>query len=363
MTDMLIVLDPDGFIRMVNQATHTLLGFTSEEITGKSFSKLFSEDAHRTVAAWLSNLLDKGVLRHQEFALRRRDGDVLFVSLSGSIMFDEARNANAIVCVAQDITERKRADEALREAKRSAEAANRAKSEFLANMSHELRTPLNAIIGYSELLQEEAQERDDGMLTDDLSKVRNAGRHLLGLINNVLDLSKVEAGKMDADIEEADLGGLLGEVADTVRPLLDDKNNVLEVTNSATVAPFFTDSQKLRQSLLNLLGNAAKFTRDGIVRLEVSEEPNGWLNFVVSDTGIGMSADQLGKVLKPFAQADTSTNKKYGGTGLGLAITKSFAELLGGRLEVESELGKGSRFIIKLPIRSAEDAGGAAHSA
>ncbi len=357
MTDMLIVLDADGSIRMVNQAANALLGFEAEELAGKPFSQLFQEDTHQTVAAWLSALLDKGVLREQEFTLRRRDGEVLSVSLSGSVMVREERLADAIVCVAQDITERKRAHEALLDAKRQAEAASRAKSEFLANMSHELRTPLNAIIGYSELLQEEAQERNDGLMNEDLSKVRNAGRHLLGLINNVLDLSKVEAGKMDADLEETDLNHLLSEVADTMQPLIADRNNTLEVSNDASVATIFTDSQKLRQSLLNLIGNAAKFTRNGVVRLEVTQEPKGWLNFIVSDTGIGMGADQLNKILQPFTQADTTTNKKYGGTGLGLAITKSFVDLLGGRMQVESELGKGSRFTLSLPIRQAKVAG------
>ncbi len=363
MTDMLIVLDADGSIRMVNHAANALLGFEAEELAGKPFSQLFQEDTHQSVAAWLSDLLKDGVLREQEFTLRRRDGEALSVSLSGSVMVREEGLTDAIVCVAQDITERKRAHEALVDAKRQAEAASHAKSEFLANMSHELRTPLNAIIGYAELLQEEAQDRNDGLMNEDLSKVRNAGRHLLGLINNVLDLSKVEAGKMDADLEETDLNHLLSEVADTMQPLITDRNNTLEISNDASVATMFTDSQKLRQSLMNLVGNAAKFTRGGVVRLEITQEPKGWLNFIVSDTGIGMSADQLNKILQPFTQADTTTNKKYGGTGLGLAITKSFIELLGGRMQVESELGKGSRFTLSLPVRQAKDAGTAVDAA
>ena len=248
-----------------------------------------------------------------------------------------------------------RRSEAEFQARRSeaAESANRAKSEFLANMSHELRTPLNAIIGYSELLQEEAKDRNDDMLIDDLSKVRNAGNHLLGLICNILDLSKVEAGKMDLDLQETHLDELLRGVGDTIQPLIAKNGNAFEVTNSAAVTQLTTDSQKLSQSLLNLLGNAAKFTRDGEVRLEVTQEPMGWLNFSVCDTGIGMNTDQLNKILEPFTQGDTSTTKKYGGTGLGLAITKRFAELLGGRLDVESGPGKGSRFTISLPIRHA----------
>jgi signal transduction histidine kinase len=248
-----------------------------------------------------------------------------------------------------------RRSEAEFQARRSeaAESANRAKSEFLANMSHELRTPLNAIIGYSELLQEEAKDRNDDVLFDDLSKVRNAGNHLLGLICNILDLSKVEAGKMELDLQETSLDELLSSVGDTIQHLVAKNGNAFEVTNSAAVAKFTTDSQKLSQSLLNLLGNAAKFTRGGKVRLEVTQESTGWLNFIVSDTGIGMNADQMNKILEPFTQGDTSTTKKYGGTGLGLAITKRFSELLGGRLAVESAPVKGSRFTISLPIRHA----------
>ncbi len=251
----------------------------------------------------------------------------------------------------------------LQAAKRKAEEANVAKSAFLANMSHELRTPLNAIIGYAELLQEEAEDRDDKALTEDLAKVRNAGRHLLGLISNVLDLSKVEAGKMDVDLQETRLDALLAEMDDTVRHLVAEKGNVFEVTNMATVAAFSTDTQKLRQMLLNLLGNAAKFTRDGEVRLAVKQDPAGWLNFIVSDTGVGMSADQLSEILEPFTQAGVEVSKKYGGTGLGLAITKSFADLLGGRLMVESEPGQGSRFTISLPIRQTDAAGATARAA
>jgi signal transduction histidine kinase len=251
----------------------------------------------------------------------------------------------------------------LSEAKEAAETANRAKSEFLANMSHELRTPLNAIIGYAELLQEEAEDRNDETLTDDLSKVRNAGRHLLGLISNVLDLSKVEAGKMEVDLQETRLDALLAEIDDTVRHLVAEKGNVFEVTNTATVAAFTTDTQKLRQMLLNLLGNAAKFTRDGEVRFAVTEDPVGSLNFIVSDTGVGMSADQLSKILEPFSQADAEVTRKYGGTGLGLAITKNYAELLGGRLDVESEPGQGSRFTISLPIHQVDAAGATALTA
>ena len=236
-------------------------------------------------------------------------------------------------------------------AKDAAEKANRAKSEFLANMSHELRTPLNAIIGYTELMQEETEDRKDKALKDDLAKVRTAGQHLLGLVDDVLDLSKVEFGKMELNLEETTLTELLANIDDTVQPLLAENGNALEISNTATTDAFVTDSQKLRQALLNLLGNAVKFTTDGHVNLEVTQEPEGWLNFIVSDTGVGMTDDQLNRILEPFTQGDAGISLKYGGTGLGLTITKSFSELLGGELDVKSEPGKGSRFTIRLPIR------------
>ncbi|MDH3701263.1 MAG: ATP-binding protein [Alphaproteobacteria bacterium] len=256
-----------------------------------------------------------------------------------------------------------RSNEELQAATEAAKAAERAKSHFLTNMSHELRTPLNAIIGYAELLQEEAQSRKDDMLLGDLGKVQKAGRHLLGLINNILDLSKVEAGKMDVDIQDATLDGMLVDIEDIVRPLVVENGNVFEISNDATVTEFATDTQMLCQALLNLLGNAAKFTKNGEVRLEVTQEGAEWLNFIVSDTGVGISDDRLNEILEPFTQGDVSISNEYGGTGLGLTITKSLTELLCGRLSVESEAGQGSRFTISLPIRRAEDDTSDSHAA
>jgi len=243
--------------------------------------------------------------------------------------------------------------------------ASRAKSTFLANMSHELRTPLNAIIGYSELLIEEATDIGDESTLPDLNKIRNAGRHLLGLINDILDMSKIEAGKMELYLEPLEIKLMLSEVTTTIQKMIEKNNNRLQVIVSDNVGTMEADVTKLRQSLFNLLSNASKFTHDGVIVLTASRHnappedwkpQNGyygdWLIFTVSDNGIGMSPDQLARVFREFEQADASTTRKYGGTGLGLAITQRFCQMMGGDIKAESELGNGSTFTIWLPAEA-----------
>ena len=235
-------------------------------------------------------------------------------------------------------------------AQQTAEQANRAKSRFLANMSHELRTPLNAIIGYSEMLMEEAADLGAGGITPDLEKIRGAGKHLLGLINEVLDLSKIEAGKMELDIEEFEVGPLLEEVAATVRPMVTQNRNTLEVELGLGLGGMRADATKLRQILLNLLGNAAKFTEGGRIALAARREEEGRrLIFDVRDSGIGMTAEQLERLFQPFTHADASTTRKYGGTGLGLTISRRFSQLMGGDITVDSRPGEGTTFTVTLP--------------
>jgi CheY-like chemotaxis protein len=217
-------------------------------------------------------------------------------------------------------------------------------------MSHELRTPLNAIIGYSEMLYETAQDEGQDEFLPDLAKIRDAGRHLLGLINDILDLSKIEAGKMELYLEEVDLGALVEEVRSIIEPLAAANANRLEIICPAALGTFRTDRTKLKQSLLNLLSNAGKFTHEGQIKLEV-QSGNGEISFIVGDTGIGMTEEQQGWLFQAFSQADVSTTRRYGGTGLGLAITKHFCEMLGGSIAVESVPGKGSTFTIMLPDR------------
>jgi len=253
------------------------------------------------------------------------------------------------VATHEDVTELKQHEAELAAARDAADEANRTKSSFLANMSHELRTPLNAIIGYSEILQEDAADKDDKESIDDLRKIESAGRHLLGLINNILDLSKIEAGKMDVFIEKVDIQALIKEVLSIVKPLADKSENAIEVICPAGIGSFRSDQTKVKQCLLNLMSNANKFTSKGTLTLTVAREDISRVCFRVSDTGVGMTKEQLGRLFQAFSQADVSTTKRFGGTGLGLAITKHFCNMLGGDVTVESTPGTGSTFIIKLP--------------
>ncbi|WP_455221614.1 ATP-binding response regulator [Kaarinaea lacus] len=243
--------------------------------------------------------------------------------------------------------------------KLEAESANKAKSQFLANMSHELRTPLNAIIGYSEMLKEEVVDNIHPNLTNDLNKIYTAGKNLLALINDVLDLSKIEAGKMQLYLEDVKVNLLVEEVVSIIKPLAKKNNNQIELDFDEGIGTITVDIMKLRQSLLNLLSNAVKFTTGGKVALQVYREMvnnEEWVKFVVRDSGIGLSEAQMDSLFDAFSQADMSTTRRYGGTGLGLTISQKFCRLMGGEITVESQLGKGSVFTISLPIHIKEPA-------
>ena len=249
-------------------------------------------------------------------------------------------------------------NEQLVQSEQRARAATQAKSHFLANMSHELRTPLNAIIGYSEMLQEEAQDSGQESFIPDLKKINRSGRHLLDLINDVLDLSKIEAGKMELYLETFDISNLLEDVSNTVQLLVQKNSNVLEVRCPANLGAMRADMTKVRQSLFNLLSNASKFTKNGKITLEAAREnsptKSDWIVFRVSDTGIGMTPEQQEHVFEAFSQADASTARDFGGTGLGLTITKTFCRMMGGDVALTSKPGEGTTFIIRLPTEVRE---------
>jgi signal transduction histidine kinase len=240
---------------------------------------------------------------------------------------------------------------------RELEVASQHKSQFLANMSHELRTPLNAIIGYSEMLQEEAEDLGEATFLPDLRKINAAGKHLLGLINDILDLSKIEAGRMDLYLETFEVGQLVRDVEAIVRPLVEKNGNALVVTCPDDIGTIPADQTKVRQTLFNLLSNAAKFTDHGTISLTVERKPDDWITFAVTDTGIGMTEEQLGRLFEAFSQAEASTRSRYGGTGLGQAISRHFCRMMGGDLTVESVYGEGSTFTVQLPAVASSSVG------
>jgi signal transduction histidine kinase len=303
------------------------------------------------------------VFAHQEFAQPSLDA-IAAVADGVALSVDRTRAEREVARYTRDLERahdlqqqnaaqlRALVDE-LRVTQKQAESATRAKSDFLASMSHELRTPLNAIILYSELLQEEAADREQSNSVADLQRIQSAGRHLLDLINGILDLSKIEAGKMSLSLESIDVPAMVNDVLDTLGPIVRQNHNALTVRCSPAVGAMHADRMKTRQILLNLLSNAAKFTKDGAITLDILPRTIGdtpSVEFTVTDTGVGMTPEQTNKIFDPFTQADAATTRRYGGTGLGLAIVSRFCHLMGGRVTVDSTPGAGSRFTVQLPL-------------
>jgi PAS domain S-box-containing protein len=354
---------PAGRYQSVNPAMAKILGYASAKDLIATMTNIATQLYVNPVQRqeFISYMTANGSVSEFEAQVYRKDGSIIWISTSAVVVKDATDNLLYYEGTVEDITHRKQAEETLRKNKEAAEEANRAKSQFLANMSHELRTPLNAIIGYSEMLQEDAEDLGYEDLTPDLEKIRGAGKHLLALINDILDISKIEAGKMELYLESFDVAQVISDVEHTIQPLLDKNHNALKVECCSNIGDMHADLTKLRQSLLNLLSNAAKFTEHGTITLTVRKDESieeldrnqhcDFMLFQVADTGIGMSLEQLDKVFQAFTQADASTTRKYGGTGLGLAITRHFCRMMGGDISVKSTLGQGSTFTIRLPMR------------
>src|SRR5438093_555785 len=314
--DPVFVSDLEGKILQANDAVSELLGFRPAELIEQSLSRFISPEETREFTAALREVVEKGVTRNARLSPRSASGETISTTLNASALRDPDGRVIGAIGILRDMRE-------LDKAREAAEIANRAKSQFLANMSHELRTPLNAIILYTELLRDEATDRGLEDFLPDLKKIHGAAKHLLALINDVLDLSKIESGKLELVLETFDVQAMIRDVVTTIQPLAEKNANRLQVHCPDGVGSMHTDLTKVRQSLFNLLSNACKFTEGGTVRLEVGREGRngGWFTFRVSDTGIGMSPDHLEKLFKPFSQADPSATRRFGATGLGLAIT------------------------------------------
>ncbi|MBP1625901.1 MAG: putative signal transduction histidine kinase [Holophagaceae bacterium] len=357
-----------GAFTDVNPAMVEILGYPDRETllnqnVHNCLRELFRQDAP------ITRDLD---LKDREITLHRMDGQQIWAQISGSFTPDREGFEASL----QEITQRKQAEAMLRkahdelehmvqirtaqlselnaellQAKDGAEEANRSKSIFLANMSHELRTPLNAVLLYTELLMEEIRELGSAHMLDDLTKIQRAGKHLIGLIDDILDLSKIEAGRMTLFLEEIYVPDLIEEVAVTIAPLIDRNRNQLQIEMDPSILVIHSDLKKVRQSIYNLLSNASKFTENGRIKLTVHPSPvdQDFVDIAVSDTGIGMSKSQVARIFQEFSQADASTTSKYGGTGLGLTLSRKFAEILGGSIQVTSQPKEGSVFTLHLP--------------
>ncbi|MBC8009784.1 MAG: response regulator [Burkholderiales bacterium] len=362
-----LITGPDGRIEWVNDGFTRITGYTAEDAVGRHpDSFLMGPDtAPETLAEKNRARAEKRGFQI-EILNYHKSGRRVWIAADAQPVFDDSGAVVHYIVVQTDITKRKQSEAELHLARDAAEEANRTKSAFLANMSHELRTPMNAIIGYSEMLMEEAEDTGHEDAIPDLKKIHSAGKHLLGLINDVLDLSKIEAGKMTLYLEDAPLPALVDEVASTIRPLVAKNNNTLVLETAPDLGLSHADVTKVRQTLFNLLSNAAKFTHDGRITLTVartSRDSRDWIDFRVSDTGIGMTEAQLGKLFQAFVQADDSTTRKYGGTGLGLAISRRFCQLMGGDITVTSAPGQGTVFTASIPARVSETGSTATGSA
>jgi PAS domain S-box-containing protein len=359
--DAIIVINDGSIIMSWNKAAESIFGYLTDDIVGKSIKTIIPPEYHTAhsegvdlfIKTKKNKMIDKGTV---EITAINSNGGILPIEMALSTF--EIDGDNFFSANIRDITKRLEAERETKQAKEQAEDANKAKSTFLANMSHELRTPMNAIIGYSEMLIEDAEDDENDEIIPDLSKINSAGRHLLALINDILDLSKIEAGKMELFLEDLNLKELVQEVIDTSKPLTEKNHNVVNLIFDNDIEIIHGDAMKIKQSMFNLISNAAKFTDNGEIGITVSKtKVNGidFLDIAVSDSGIGIPEDKLDTVFEEFSQADDSTTKDYGGTGLGLPLSVKFCKMMDGDLTVTSEVGKGSVFTISIPIHVVDE--------
>ncbi|MDP1762187.1 MAG: response regulator, partial [Deltaproteobacteria bacterium] len=351
----IVMLDPEGRVVSWNAGAERIKGYSAEEIVGQHFSRFYPQEDIQSGKPQrdLDVVAAKGQFEDEGWRVRQ-DGSTFWANVVFTAIRDQGGNLRGFAMLTRDLTEPMKIEATLTKAKDAADAANQAKSAFLATMSHELRTPMNAILGYSEMLMEDAKDKGQEDFIPDLQKIHASGNHLLSLINNILDLSKIEAGKMDLFLESFGISRVVEDVVSTIRPLVEKNANTLQVHCAADLGTMHADLTKVRQSLFNLLSNACKFTENGTITLEASRELIGgvdWIKFNVSDTGIGMAPDQMEKLFQPFVQADASTSRKFGGTGLGMTITHRFCQMMGGEISAASEPGGGTIFTIRLPAR------------
>ena len=348
--DALMTTDPAGIITDVNKQMEALTGCTRDELIGAPFKDCFTDPA-RAEAGIKRVLVEKSVTDY-ELTARARDGKQTVVSYNATTFYDRSRTLKGVFASARDVTERKRVEIELQQAKAAAESASRTKSDFLASMSHEIRTPMNAIMGIADLLAKTALTPEQDRF---VQIFRRSGDNLLNLINDILDLSKVEASQLDLERTEFSLSDHLEKVMEMVAPRAQEKSLTLVCEISPGVKnELVGDPTRLRQVLLNLLGNAIKFTQSGSVSLRVEPDADSAvptaLRFTVTDTGIGIAGDKLDRVFERFTQADSSTTRRFGGSGLGLTISRRLVELMGGRIWVESEVDEGSLFAFAVPF-------------
>ncbi len=348
--DALMTTDPSGIITDVNKQMEALTGCTRDELIGAPFKDCFTDPARAEAA--INRVLSEKSVTDYELTARARDGKQTVVSYNATTFYDRSRTLQGVFAAARDVTERKRVEAELQQAKADAESASRTKSDFLASMSHEIRTPMNAIMGIADLLAKTSLTPEQ----DNFVQIfRRSGDNLLNLINDILDLSKVEASQLDLE----QTGFALGDHLDKVMEMVAGRAQEKGLTLTCEIAPgvsndLLGDPTRLRQVLLNLLGNAIKFTETGTVSLTVHPDPDlavpTALRFQVTDTGIGVAGNKLARIFERFTQADSSTTRRFGGSGLGLTISKRLVELMGGRISVTSIVGKGSVFTFSVPF-------------